>query len=134
MIKIINTLKLAFPPHMECGDKQTISVMTGGTLLKTVFSLTSQGQCAPTTVSGNGWNLSKFNHVQIFRLFFTSLKNLLLSHKNDMTSKTGFVLSKRPYLHSAYLLRVWHSFFWNCNWKDLHTVILTLSGLVAILL
>ena len=43
LIRIRNTLKLAFPPHTECGERQTISVMTGGTLLKTVFNLTSQG-------------------------------------------------------------------------------------------
>ena len=54
LIRIRNTLKLAFPPHTECGERQTISVMTGGTLLKTVFNLTSQGQWAPTTVSGSG--------------------------------------------------------------------------------
>ena len=57
LIRIRNTLKLAFPPHTECGERQTISVMTGGTLLKTVFNLTSQGQWAPTTVSGSGWKL-----------------------------------------------------------------------------
>ena len=60
LIRIRNTLKLAFPPHTECGERQTISVMTGGTLLKTVFNLTSQGQWAPTTVSGSGWKLCAF--------------------------------------------------------------------------
>ena len=60
LIRIRNTLKLAFPPQTECGERQTISVMTGGTLLKTVFNLTSQGQWAPTTVSGSGWKLWAF--------------------------------------------------------------------------
>ena len=46
-----------FPPQVVLGFRQKISVMVEGIRLRTVLSLISHRQWAPTVVPGKGWKL-----------------------------------------------------------------------------